>query len=208
MLCDWEQKKIDEEKMLKEYTNPNDKSNANNYVEKLHHKEIEALNTNFKYDNQEVTESISSSMKYLMRKKLREKIRPAKIEKLGIREYNDKIIKEHNNFNFEKFKEDVQNKMNNSYSIFGHSRKIIDKQTKIDNDNIYRNKDYIKNGKKTLNDYVNYKDNHLDLNLNEEKIIENDLKGKKDIPDNLSQLSDNSENYLNKEDLEKELLEL
>lgn len=207
MLSDWEQKKIDEEKMLKDYTNPNDKRNANIYVEKLHHKEIESINTNFKYDNHEVTESISSSMKYLMRKKLREKSKPAKIEKLEIGEYNDKKIKEHNNFNFEKFKEDVQSKMNNSYSIFCNNRKVIDKQPKLISDDIFKSTYSYLNGKHIMDSIKNNQKEYQVLNPNEEKVAEIDCKEKKDIPDNLSQLSDDSENTLDKEDLEKELLE-
>lgn len=208
MLSDWEQKKMEEEKMLKEYNNPNDRSIANNHVEKLHHKEIEIINTNFKYDNQEVTESISSSMKYLMRKKLREKSKPAQIQKIKIEEYNDKKIKEHNNFNFEKFKDDVQNKMNNSYSILNIGRKLSDKQAKIINDDLYKHKDTILDTKFNLNNQFHNKANIVNLNLDKEKVIENNKKGKKDFADNLSQVSDTSEINFNKEDLEKELLEL
>ncbi len=161
MLSDWEQKKIEEEKMLKEYTNPNNKKNANIYVEKLHHKEIENVNSNFKYDNHEVTESISSSMKYLMRKKLREKSQPAKIEKREIREYNDKKIKEHNNFNFDKFKEDIQRKMNNSYSILDNSRITIDNKDRIQNCDIFTNKICFSNDKCLLKTFSHLKHQNL-----------------------------------------------
>ncbi len=131
MLSDWQQRKTEEEKMLKDYTNPNNKKNGNNYVEKIHQKEIEAMNTEFKFDNYEVTESISSSIKYLMRKKTRENSERVKIEKLELKDFNEKKIREHNNFNYEKFKQDdFQAKFNNSYSLFGNIKKIYDEQNK------------------------------------------------------------------------------
>jgi hypothetical protein len=102
---------------MKFYTSTSEKTNVNNYIEKLHQKEIALLNKNFHIDNNEVSDSISSSIKYLMKKKERENnnknntnninnnININNIIKSKI-DYNDiisKKISEHNNFNFNKF---------------------------------------------------------------------------------------------------------
>jgi len=214
LLNDWQQRKVDEERMLKDYNN-NEISNANNYVEKLHHKEIEAINTNFKLDNHEVTESISSSIKYLMRKKNREKSKIAKIEKLEINIYNDRKIREHNNFNFEKFKEDVSLKMNNSYSNFGmlknHNKNIeIGKSIKLNetNKNSILQKEEENEGKEIVLNKIakNKQEDKIKLEKNKNKDLNlNVLQNNKfDILSSLSEKSDD----LNKEDLERELMDI
>ena len=168
MLSDWQQKKIDEERMLKEYNSTSDKNNINNYVEKIHQKEIEKLNTNYHIDNQEATESISSSIKYLMRKKNRSN--KVKIEKFEFKENTKK-----NNENKNKMKEYESSKPNSNVE-----------EEKIDN--------FID---------INNIENIIKIKQNNKNLCCNDRKNY----DNISQISDKSNDDLNKEDLEKELFD-
>lgn len=215
-LRDWQQRKDEEERLVKEYTSNSDKDHVNNYVEKLHQKEIAILNKNFYNDNNEVSDSISSSIKYLMRKKAREndpqKVQ-VKIEKIDYNEFINKKIMDHNNFNFDKF-----TKGSIKPAHFGFGNNDNEKNEKISL------RDFEEKNNKNVKDVKDVKGNikhknNIDCEVDEKKKKEKNLKGKK-VEKNVSKKKknntkkteneENSEisdgNDLDKEELEKELL--
>lgn len=205
MLRDWQQKKVEEEKMLKEYTNSSNKSDIGNYSDALYQKEIESINRDYKEANHEVSESVSSSIKYLMRKKQRDHNKPKpKIEKLDLKEYNNKKTLEYNNIDIENFKQEnhqtkafINNIQNNTICGISNNNNI-----KANNNifmsksaNIEKDRDIRKNKDKTLE------------NIN--KVLRDTIyvKANKSLNDNLSNISDESYLDYNKEELEKALID-
>lgn len=177
---------------MKFYSSTSEKTNVNNYIEKLHQKEIALMNKNFYIDNNEVSDSISSSIKYLMKKKEREnniKTETGKtinVNNIITNKRNNKIdidyvdyidvvnkkISEHNNFNFNKFvnesfKEKNNDLINTNFAI-GIGIKSDDVNLKNFNSDI----------KNKLSDAV-IKDNLSSNNNIDVSNLKNKAKGKK-----------------------------
>ena len=72
MIKDWQQKKIEEEKLLKMYNNPVEEGNVKDYIDSDKRKEVERLNKKYLVDSVETSDSVSQSIKFLLKKQKRD----------------------------------------------------------------------------------------------------------------------------------------
>jgi hypothetical protein len=111
MIKEWQQKKIEEEKLLKMYNNPNEEENVKDYIDSDKRKEVLRLNKKYLFESVETTESVSDSIKFLLKKQKRDGGIENKnniIEKVEIKKIDYAIKKE----------ETKKNKINNISNIF------------------------------------------------------------------------------------------
>lgn len=99
MLRDWQQKKQEEEKFIQSFNNPDEEENVKNYIDSENRKDVHKLNKKYLIESTETVNSVSESVKFLLKKKKREKD--------GNIESNEKIEYTENNINnIKKAKED------------------------------------------------------------------------------------------------------
>ncbi len=72
ILREWYQKKMEEERLLKALNNPDEENNVKAYIDSDNKKAVHKLNKNYIEVSAETTNSISDSIKYLLKKRLRE----------------------------------------------------------------------------------------------------------------------------------------
>jgi hypothetical protein len=72
MIKDWQQKKLEEEKLLKMYNNPIEEGNVKDYIDSDKRKEVERLNKKYFVDSVETSDSVSQSIKFLLKKQKRD----------------------------------------------------------------------------------------------------------------------------------------
>jgi hypothetical protein len=83
MVKEWQQKKMEEERLIKQYNNPEDEKDVKDALDEDKRKEVMNLNKKFIVESFETTKSVSDSLKFLnrKRKKIAEKsIQPMKVE--------------------------------------------------------------------------------------------------------------------------------
>jgi Arc/MetJ-type ribon-helix-helix transcriptional regulator len=124
LLREWQQKKMEEERLLNALNNPNEENNLKNYIESDNKKAVNKLNKKYIEESTETTNSISDSIRYLMRKKKREEEKDR--EDLGVNiNFNNKCDEvSSNNFpknipknNFYAIEKQTKNKYELSKSI-------------------------------------------------------------------------------------------
>jgi hypothetical protein len=93
-LKEWHQKKIEEEKMIQTYNNPQKEANIKDYIDSDKRKEIQKLNKKFVLDSYETTESITDSIKFLMKKQMRESNKQSEMKNINQIPYINQRSKE------------------------------------------------------------------------------------------------------------------
>jgi len=95
MLRDWHLKKMEEERLLKALNNPKDENNLKEYIDNDNKKSVNKLNKKFVEETTETTNSISESIRFLLKKTKRQNE-----EEKENYDYNDKNINKSTNNNF------------------------------------------------------------------------------------------------------------
>jgi hypothetical protein len=72
MIKEWQQKKLEEEKLLKMYNNPNEEGNVKDYIDSDKRKEVMRLNKKYLVDSVETSDSVSQSIRFLLKKQKRD----------------------------------------------------------------------------------------------------------------------------------------
>lgn len=107
MLHDWQLKKNEEERMVKEFENPEEEKNIKNYIDHNNKQDVIELNKKFKIESEMSVNSVAKSIKYLMKKKKRQEIVEISqidkngnvIAKLGDKQIETKLNANKNNLN-------------------------------------------------------------------------------------------------------------
>ena len=71
-MKDWQQKKSEEEKLLRMYNKPDQEENVKDYIDSDKKKEVLKLNQKYLMESVETTQSVSDSIKFLLKKQKRE----------------------------------------------------------------------------------------------------------------------------------------
>lgn len=137
MMYDWQQKRMEEERLIKQYENPSEGKDVKN----LHFNNPEILELNKKfYDDIDITtNSVSDSIKYLMKKKKRESQMISEESKSSGREIKvkveiQKLPKIEKNLKFQKPENNnLNNNFNNNLNNF-HNKKLLELEDEPDID--------------------------------------------------------------------------
>jgi hypothetical protein len=97
MLKEWQQKKLEEEKLMREYSDPKEEENLKLYKDNEKKKEVLRLNEKYLIDSVDTSDSISKSIKFLLKKQKREDEDINNTNK-----YNNIEIRKMNNIEFKK----------------------------------------------------------------------------------------------------------